>query len=349
MLINEFSLSTLIALLRGKTKRIVLNGVLAAVLGYLLGWCIPKEYQSEASIIPEVPEEGSMGGAASLASMAGINLGMGTDAIGPDLYPSVVASNDFLVDMLYTPVSMQNQEVKDVPLMEYLQDHTSMPFWGYAKKAFGAVMKKLTGPKPKGGVPSADGRINPENMSLDDEALLEALKYSIGCQTDLKTGVIFVSYRTQDPLVSKMVVDAVMQRLQQFITDYRTSKARVDLLHYRQMERETKAVYDSTMLAYARYCDSHAGNLLQAYVSERDALENEMQLALTAYQRIKQQVQLAESKVQEKTPAFTVLQRASVPTRHCAPHKMLMGIMWGFLAGVGTVGWYYVRLLLGKE
>ncbi len=349
MQINEFSFSTLIALLRSKAKRVVLNGILAAVVGFLLGWCIPKEYQSEASIIPETPEEGGLGGAASLASMAGIDLGMGTDAISPELYPNVVSSNAFLVDMLYTRVSMQEQDVKDVTLLDYLQNHTSMPFWGYGKKALGAVMKKITRPKSaKGGV-TVDGRINPENMSLDDEALVEALKYSIVCQTDLKTGIIYVSYRSQDPLVSKMVVDTLMQRLQQFITDYRTSKARVDLLHYQLMEGETRAEYERAQKAYAQYCDSHAGNLLQVYVSERDALENDMQLAMTAYQRMKQQVQLAESKVQEKTPAFTILDRASVPTRHCSPHKMLMAIMWFFLAGIGTVTWYYVRLLFGKE
>ncbi len=349
MQLNEFSLSTLITVLRSKAKRIMLIVVSAAVVGYLLGWCIPKEYQSEASIIPETPDESGMGGAASLASMAGIDLGSGLDAIGPDLYPNVVGSNAFLVDMLYVRVSMLEGEAKDILLMEYLQDHTSMPFWGYGKKALGALMKMLRSSKPKGSMIPTEGRINPEYMSEDDEALVEGLKYSIGCQADVKTGVIYVSYRCQDPLVAKMVVDTVMQRLQQFITDYRTSKARVDLLHYQQMERETRAEYERAQMAYARYCDSHAGNLLQTYVSERDVLENDMQLALTAYQRMKQQAQMAESKVQEKTPAFTVLQRASVPTRHCAPHKMLMGIMLGFLAGAGTVAWYYVRLLLGKE
>ncbi len=349
MHINEFSLDTLLSLLRRKAKRIAGIAFAAAVVGYLLGCCIPKEYRSEASIIPENSEENSLGSASTLASMAGVSLGQGLDAIGPDLYPDVVASNQFLVDMLYTPVETEDGGVK-ADLITYLRHHTRMPFWGKAHMAVGRVMKMLTGPKKKkrGGV-GGDGRIDPQRMGEDDEALVEMLKNTIGCQMNEKSGVIYVSYQCQDPLVAKMVVDTVTLRLQQFITDYRTSKARVDLVHYQELERESKAEYDRTARVYANYTDAHQGNLLQAYESRRDALENEMQLALTAYQRNKQQVQLAEAKVQEKTPAFTVLQAAGVPSRHAAPHKMLMAIMWAFLAGMGTVAYYYLRLLFGKQ
>lgn len=47
-----------------------------------------------------------------------------------------------------------------------------------------------------------------------------------------------------------------------------------------------------------------------------------MQMAFTAYNSLAQQRILAESKLQERTPAFTVLQNASVPVKHAGPKRM---------------------------
>lgn len=347
MEINHFTISDLLKLYRRKAKRIICFALLAGLAGYLLGWCIPKEYRSEASIIPESNEGEAIGGAGALADMAGISLNRGTDAIGPELYPNVVASRKFLVDMLYIPVQTLDGKVK-CDLKTYLTEHTDQPWWGKAKMTVLAGIKKIAGGKKSTG--NEDRRIDPERLSEEDEALIEGLQYAIGCQMNDVSGVIYVSFQCQDPLVTKTVVDSVTHRLQEFITDYRTSKARVDLKHYQEMEQETKVAWEQASQAYAEYTDSHKGtNLLQAYESQRDALENEMQLALTAYNKMKQQVQLAEAKVQERTPAFTVLEVAGVPARHCAPRKSMMALGWMFLCGVGLMGWYYVRLLLGKE
>lgn len=336
-------------LFRRKAGRIIGFTLLAGVIGYLMGCCIPKEYRTEASIIPENSEEGGMSGAGALASMAGISLSSGTDAIGPDLYPNVVSSKKFLVDMLYTPVQTLDGSVQ-CDLKTYLSEHTDLPWWSKAKLGVMKGIRNIMGSKKKGGKEAEDKSINPERLSEAEDALIGGLRSSIGCQMDGKTGVIYVSFQCQDPLVTKTVVDSVTHRLQEFITAYRTSKARVDLLHYQQMEQETKTAWEKAVQTYADYTDRHKGtNLLQVYESQRDALENEMQVALTAYNQMKQQVQFAESKVQEKTPAFTVLDVASVPVRHVSPSKSLMAISWMFIVGIGIISWYYARLLLGKE
>ncbi len=348
MRFNEFSFSTLLHLLRSKFWRIVRNCAIAAVVGFLIALCIPKEYESSASIIPENGNATENGGLSSLSSIAGINLNEGEDAIGPDLYPTVVASDRFIVDLLYTRVQTIDGKA-DTDLMTYMRRYTRRPWWGYGRLWMGRLMRTINPPKDynKRG---ADERINPERLSRDDEMLIEGLKSAVTCQMDEKTGMIYISYRSQDPLVSKIVVDTVMLHLQEFITGYRTSKARNDLQHYLQIERETREKYEAAQKAYARYCDSHMGEtLLQTYQSEMEALETELSVAMTAYTQVKQQVQLADAKVQERTPAFTVVEVAAVPARHSSPHKLLMAIAFAFLAGVGTVAWYYVRLLLGKE
>jgi uncharacterized protein involved in exopolysaccharide biosynthesis len=73
---------------------------------------------------------------------------------------------------------------------------------------------------------------------------------------------------------------------------------------------------------------------MQSYVLKGDELENEMQLKYTIYQQVVEQLQLAKAKVQERTPAFTIVQEASVPVKHSSRPKIVTLIIWmilGFL------------------
>jgi len=279
--------------------------------------------------------------------MAGINFGGGVDAIGPDLYPKVVSSNAFVVGLLNAQVTTVDGSVS-TDYLTYVREYMRRPWWGWIKVWFSRLMKKIN-PQPVFTTHDpSDGGINPTRMSREDELVVEAFKSTIGCVMDEKTGIIDVTFRAQDPLVAKTMVDSITAQLQQFITEYRTGKAKNDLEYYRALEVETRQSYDRTLRAYARYCDSHKGSLLQAYQSEMERLENDMQIAMNAYTQVKQQVQMAEAKVQEKTPAFTIVESASVPNRHASPRKMLMTLGWIFLGFVATAGWIYVKLLFSE-
>lgn len=62
----------------------------------------------------------------------------------------------------------------------------------------------------------------------------------ISCQVDDETQVITLRVRAQDPLVAATMVDSVCAHLQDFITEYHTSKARVDLDYYRKLEMDAR-------------------------------------------------------------------------------------------------------------
>lgn len=189
--------------------------------------------------------------------------------------------------------------------------------------------------------------MNPEYLSVKEEAFVKLLRSSITCNVDDDTYVIAIDFRAQDPVVAKIMVDTVTAHLQQFITRYRTNKARGDLEYYRSLEREAWTKYEETRKAYAKFVDSHMDATLQSVVSERDKLENELQLDYNVYSNYKQQVLGAEAKVQERTPAFTVVECASVPLLAESPRKTFILIAFVFLGVMGTIGWIYICLFLG--
>jgi uncharacterized protein involved in exopolysaccharide biosynthesis len=67
-----------------------------------------------------------------------------------------------------------------------------------------------------------------------------------------------------------------------------------------------------------------------------------MQLKYTIYQQVVEQLQLAKAKVQERTPAFTIVQEATVPIKHSSRPKVVSLIIWmflGFMLRAGMLAW----------
>ena len=127
--------------------------------------------------------------------------------------------------------------------------------------------------------------------------------------------------------------------MQKFITDYRTSKVRVDLEYNKKIYSETKARYEKARQLYAEFMDHNRDIILQTVRQKQTDLENEMQLQYNAYQQVAAQLLAAEAKVQEETPAFTTLQSATVPVKKSGPKRAQMCLIFVFLAFLGTTGW----------
>ena len=140
------------------------------------------------------------------------------------------------------------------------------------------------------------------------------------------------------------MADSVKERLQTFITEYRTSKARNDLLYNQKLYKETKQRYEKARQRYAEFADANQDIILQTVRQRLTDLENEMQLQYNAYTQIAAQLLAAEAKVQEETPAFTTLQSATVPLIPEAPKKKKIVLVFLFLAFVATSVW-----VLNKE
>ena len=132
------------------------------------------------------------------------------------------------------------------------------------------------------------------------------------------------------------MADSVRSKIQAFVTDYRTKKATKDFNYYYKLLLQAKGEYEKALKAYTYYVDTHRDIILQSYISERDQLENNMQLKLNTYNAMLTQVQNAKNKIQENTPAFTVLQNAVVPVKPSGPKRMLFVLGFVFMTFLFT-------------
>lgn len=301
----------------------------------------PRYYTSNVSLAPETVSDNASGGLSAIAATFGMNLGGAqNDAIYPLLYPELFDSNEFIVSLFDIPVKTEDGSV-ECDYYTYLKKHQkrnwlTFPFKKAQKYIISLFKEKKPAPSSSG---EGDSRINPFYMSEDDAMIVELVKANITCAVDKKTDVTTIMVKDQDPLVCANMANSVKERLQQFITDYRTSKARQDMLYYEELCVTAKNEYDRAVKEYSDYCDSHQGIILQSFISERDALETNMSLKLNAYNAMRSQHETAKAKVQECTPAFTTLKSASVPIKPAGPKRMLFVAGMMFLTFMCTCLW----------
>lgn len=305
------------------------------VVSAIIMLSIPNYYKCTVMLAPELSgSTKSSGGLASLASSFGVNIngsGNGVDAIMPALYPDLMNSVAFQTSLF--PITVEKSADSTHTRMtyyDYLLNEQKYPWWSAGRKAVVGWIKSLFAEEEK-----TDG-LNPFKLTKKQFQVVKAMEKKVVCDVDQKTNVISIEVTDQDPLVAATMADSVQKHLQEFITDYRTRKARVDLEYNQKLYKETKARYEKARQLYAEYTDANQDIILQTVRQKQTDLENEMQLKYNAYTQIAAQLQLSEAKVQQETPAFTTLQPATVPVEKAGPSRVKMCLIFLFLAFFGT-------------
>lgn len=316
----------------------------AFVLAAIYALSLHNYYNCTVKLSPEMSGSKGSSGLASLASSFGFNIGqgaggMGTEALFPTLYPELINSTDFKTSLFPVHVTIEGNKEKGeadrtMTYYNYLKDEQKKTWWS---AAIGGTIKAIVSLFKD--EEDKEEKLNPFRLTMTQANIVKALNEKVVCDVDKKTMVITISVTDQNPVICATMADTVKTRLQNFITNYRTSKARVDLEYNRKIYKETKARYEKARQKYAEFADANQDIILQTVRQKQTDLENEMQLQFNAYQQVAAQLTAAEAKVQEETPAFTTLQSATVPVLKAGPKRAQMCLIFLFLAFLGVTAW----------
>ena len=338
---KEIDLLDLFRKLLKRKKTIGIWCLVGLVLGLVIAFSIPREYTTSITLAPESNgNPGSSSGLGALAAMAGVgNTAAGGDAVSPQLYPDLLKSVPFSIPLLDIPLT-DKEGKRQFTLGEYLENDMRSPWWSVITGAPGMIISAL---KPSNdsddGTVEREGANGPIIITKDQDNLLKTLNSCLTASVDIKTSVISINVRMQDPMVSAIVADSVANRLKEYIADYRTNKARQDLEYVEKLNNEARETYYNAQQKYANYLDTHQGIVLYSAQTMRDRLENEATLAFNVFNQTSQQLQMAKAKVQEETPVFATIEPAVVPLKPSAPRKVLILAGFIFLAFVGACAW----------
>jgi uncharacterized protein involved in exopolysaccharide biosynthesis len=302
----------------------------AFVLAMVIAKSIPTYYKCEVLLAPESGGgSGNMGQLASLASSFGVSLGgggnAGGDAITPSLYPDLMKSTDFKTSLF--PIKVHGKKDKtSITYYDYLKNEWKEPWW---IDFFG-----LMAPEKK-----KDTLVNNFELTGEQARIAGMIMKNVVCKIDKKTDLISINVTTQDPYIAALLADSVKTRLQDFLTGYRTQKARHDLEYAEMLQAQAKKDYERARQKYVEFVDANQDVVLESIRQMQTDLENDLQLQYNNYNTLSAQVLAYKAKVQEATPAFTTLQRATVPLGPAGPKKGQIVFVCLFLAALFTTLW----------
>lgn len=176
-------------------------------------------------------------------------------------------------------------------------------------------------------------------LNEKDAKKLERLRRQIIADVDKKTGITTLTVTLQDPKITATIADSVVSKLQQYISAYRTSKAKEDCQYLEMLFKERQQEYYTAQQRYARYVDANSNMVFQSTMAERERLQNDMSLAYQVYSQVAQQLQVARAKVQEEKPVFAVVEPAVVPLLPSGTSRKVIVVGFAFLAVSLTGAW----------
>ena len=334
----DINLAKVLRLLKRDKWKTIITTFSFGVVGVLLAFGTPKVYKSTVVLAPEESGGGFSGSLSSLASMVGMNMKIGQtgDALYPEIYPDLVASTDFCVGLFPITVT-KNKTGEQYTYQDYLLNHQKLAVAAYPMALLTEWIESFSEDESKGD--STAHEINTFRLTKKEDQVVKSIRNSVTCSVDKKTNVITIVVEDQDPLIAATIADSVQVHLQHAITEYRTKKAHIDLKYMEGLFEEARQQYTKASKDYAAYADANQDVILQSYRQKQDELENEMQLKYNIYQQVVEQLQLAKAKLQERTPAFTIVQGATVPIKHSSRPKIVTLAIWMFMG-------FCIRLLI---
>lgn len=305
------------------------------LLGLLIAFTSKPEYTATCKLLPEsqdsnMSELGSLGG---LAGLAGFDIsGIGSSSVlSPELYPQIVNSTPFLLELIDTPVFFENADTT-VSSYIYFKELDKPNLFGLLSEytiGLPSKIRKLFSSEV--GEQKNDGALL--RFSLDQWKILDKYKKRISVVIDPEIGTIIISVEMPDPLASARVTDLLVKKLTMRVTDYKTEKTKSNLEFITDRFIEAKNNFELKQEELARFTDKNRNVTNSVFQTEYERLQNELNIAFEVYKGLATQVEQAKIKVKEETPVFTILEPIIVPVEKSNMRRLYVLILTS-LAGI---------------
>jgi uncharacterized protein involved in exopolysaccharide biosynthesis len=313
-----------------------------------LAWVLvrPPEYVSVMRVIPYRGGANITGGLAGLAGLAGVRLPSGgaEQTITADLYPIVAASLDYRVAVAEAPLSFPSLGMS-ATFSEYFQslyaplDRRLIRL--ITPQRSGVIEKPGERHRPSPQVAHADSKRQHPYYTRDYLNLLGSLQERLVVSYDRKTSVITISSQMPDPYAAADLTSIASQLLMDRIIQYESRKASETFTFVQRLQRETKIQVEKLQADITAFSEKNRQPLSLRASLDLNRLQREYDIATEVYQQYSRELEQARIKMNQDTPIFTVIDRATVPAVRAGPRRsviILVCFLAGALIGLGWVG-----------
>lgn len=335
-------------------KTIVKSTLIFMGIGLFVAIFSEKEYTASTTFVPQTSDSKigrNLGGLASLAGINLVSMNSGSE-ISPSLYPQIINSTPFQLEMLQTPLTIANQKEK-ITFEEYYKNHYRPSLLGYMKKYTiglpGLFIKAIKG-ELEVLVLNEGNQSKLLSFTQEEYKLVERLEEQLFLEVNLDDGFVTISGNMPEAISSAELTLKAQELLQQYVINFKVKKSKEKLKfiqdRYAEKEKEFKAIQQK--LAFYRDRNRSVNSAIAQTTSER--LQSEYDLAYGVYSELAKQLETQQIQVKEDTPVFMVLKPVLIPVEKSKPQRLVLIAIFSILGIISGVSIFIIgKFLLSQK
>lgn len=150
------------------------------------------------------------------------------------------------------------------------------------------------------------------NLSSEESGAMSELTSRITLTID--GALITVETQLPDPEAAAMFNVLVIEKIQEYITEYKIEKAQSNLEFIQEQHERAKEQYESAQNELAEFLDQNLNLSSNVARVEEERLQNQVNRVFNIYNSIALDLEQAKLRLQEETPVFSIMQKSSLPT-----------------------------------
>jgi hypothetical protein len=316
----------------------------------------PTEYVSDAVLLQETAGGGSSASGAqrflqSFGGDFGFSQSRETGRIPPSLYPTIIQSVAFQYDLIFEEVEFSRFE-EPLSFYEFFNNHYETPFRdkvyrfirsytiGFPQRVVDSIMNFSLFDEEE---PEIEEEVVVEiddrllSLSREENQPISQLQARITLSMD--GNLITVETRMPDRKAAAMLNVLVIERIQEYVTDYQIEKAKQNVDFIQRQKEQAMERYEESQRALAEFRDQNINLATNVARTEEERLSNQRNLTFNIYNSISVELEQAQLRLQEETPIFSVMQKSSLPTASLGSSNRVLAI---YLILGGFIGLAFV-------
>lgn len=329
-------------------RTILISILICGVFGLLIALFSSKEFVSTTIMVPSSSDGGTklggLGGLGSLAAIAGININATGSDLSPVVYPQIVSSLPFQMELMKTPLHFKGLSEPVTFFNYYTVVQKQNIFLRYTIGLPEIIFKSIKRENYEKVITVGDNR--PIELTVKQRDVLGILSRLISLEVNPKEGILTLSAKMPEALAAAQLGQRAQDLLREYITEYKIKKAKDNLNFIQQRFDETAKKYEIAQQHLATFSDRNKNVSLATAKTEETRLNSQYNLIYGIYSELAKQLEQAKIQVKQDTPVFTIIEPISVPTNKSKPNRPMILLIWIILGGVIGIGIVFSKRFL---
>lgn len=348
---DEIDLVDLIRKLWMKRKFILKVTAIFLLIGLFIALFSSVKYTASCTVVPQSGEE-KTGGLGGVAAMMGVNLGTAMMAVGtlsPEIYPEIVKSVPFTLEIMQTPIVTEKSNGKPITLYTYYTEkqYQDKNVLGSIKKYTlglpGVILGSFRKEEPMDEIVQTADSVTVYSLNKEEKEVYETIQESMQVTPNDKEGYVSISYSFPEAKPAAEITDYLYRTLEKYVASFKSEKLEDNLQFVEASYETARKDFLQAQSRLAAFQDANRGLATATARSTETRLQSEFNIAFSVYNELAKQREQARIAVKENQTILTLVNPAVVPHEKSEPRRIIILIGFLFLGIIVACCW-----VLGK-